>query len=854
MPKTNLYSNLTDKSLNLVLKKLLISFFALLLCEISFSQPDLTLTSFTVIPSTVKRGDLFKANITVKNIGNKTADTSFIMLCLNTNAEMRMSGSDTITRASVKPLASGESVNIEFACVMSTFIKGIYAPIAFIDCYNDIIEIDENNNIYRAGTNTNQNITVIEGTNNEKKIPYPILFVHGWNSNSNTWNSLTNKIDVELGWVFGGRFDFCLNQDNDDTKCSGLSDIKDWTNYNNINLGDYYYLNFDVSNEGEIFADDDYKPFVFNDDRSNQAAIVKQGISVGKAIQKILATTRSEKVILVGHSMGGLASREYLQNKSNWQTDGNHHVAKLLTIGTPNGGSNALASAFGNLFGMDMSSEAVRDFRYNAEGHPGVFLDGGTEPTGNQYRNNDINCNSVARDQIEGLNKKLCQTNVQYSCIVGDLYWQGVGDGVVAIDRANLNNYGLKVQSPLEKPVANIFYINNEHRKVHKDMPTFLRGIDEPKTYDLAYGLELEELYFGNVTIQSENDPFPLPYKNYDFDDYKFTIPQNGNVRVRVWNIPVHNFNVYIVDSRNNVLFTFPSGGGSNIDKTMTLPAGTYYLEIGAYPTQLSYRFPYAYAVNFVPTVGPSAAFSLAQQSGCAPFAINFSDISSGSPTSWQWTFQGGTPTTSTLRNPSVTYNNSGVYNVSLSVKNALGVTSTINRNAFIVIGKQPTGDFTHSTNGLSVSFNNQTSINGSYSTFLWDFGDGTTSNAENPIHSYRIAGSYNVLLTVTNGCGTLKVPKIVKLQSTPTLDIDGKNTVLLYPNPAKDRFTIETIQNTDINYFAVSDIYGRKYFSDYINHKYTDIDTHDYPNGMYIVVLYAKGIQVGSLKMIIQK
>ena len=59
----------------------------------------------------------------------------------------------------------------------------------------------------------------------------------------------------------------------------------------------------------------------------------------------------------MGHSMGGLASREYLQNPDNWQADGDHHVAKLLTIGTPNGGSNTTGgSLLGAFFGIDESS------------------------------------------------------------------------------------------------------------------------------------------------------------------------------------------------------------------------------------------------------------------------------------------------------------------------------------------------------------------------------------------------------------------------------------------------------------------------------------------------------------------
>jgi len=77
---------------------------------------------------------------------------------------------------------------------------------------------------------------------------------------------------------------------------------------------------------------------------SNQSAIAKQGVALKVVIQHVLSLTGRDKVILMGHSMGGLASREYLQNPDNW-TDPyiNHHVAKLVTTGTPHGGSNSTA-------------------------------------------------------------------------------------------------------------------------------------------------------------------------------------------------------------------------------------------------------------------------------------------------------------------------------------------------------------------------------------------------------------------------------------------------------------------------------------------------------------------------------
>lgn len=67
----------------------------------------------------------------------------------------------------------------------------------------------------------------------------------------------------------------------------------------------------------------------------------------------------------------------------------------------------------------------------------------------------------------------------------------------------------------------------------------------------------------------------------------------------------------------------------------------------------------------------PVADFSSTPTSGDAPLAVNFTDLSTGSPTSWSWTFGDGG--TSTAQNPSYVYNNPGTYNVTLSVTNACG-------------------------------------------------------------------------------------------------------------------------------------------------------------------------------------
>jgi PKD repeat protein len=69
----------------------------------------------------------------------------------------------------------------------------------------------------------------------------------------------------------------------------------------------------------------------------------------------------------------------------------------------------------------------------------------------------------------------------------------------------------------------------------------------------------------------------------------------------------------------------------------------------------------------------PIAAFTQTSIYACPGFAIQFTDQSYGSPTSWSWTFPGGTPATSTTQNPLITYNTPGTYPVTLTVTNLSG-------------------------------------------------------------------------------------------------------------------------------------------------------------------------------------
>lgn len=69
----------------------------------------------------------------------------------------------------------------------------------------------------------------------------------------------------------------------------------------------------------------------------------------------------------------------------------------------------------------------------------------------------------------------------------------------------------------------------------------------------------------------------------------------------------------------------------------------------------------------------PASNFRADNQQVLLGGQIKFNDLSNGFPTKWTWTFEGGTPSTSTEQNPTVTYNQPGVYSVTLVTANALG-------------------------------------------------------------------------------------------------------------------------------------------------------------------------------------
>lgn len=447
--------------------------------------------------------------------------------------------------------------------------------------------------------------TPIDNTTNrvfESKLPYPIIFIHGLNSSSETWNASTDYFDTQYSFTYGGRFDFCLNADNNNATTNknffptAGADIAAFESM--VQNGDYYYVNFNVNPNGSVGTTV----------LSNQAAVAKQGAAVKVGVQRVMELTGKDRVILVGHSMGGLASREYIQNSYNWQADNQHHVAKLLTVGTPHGGSNASDIGLGWFAGIQTRSEAIRDLKttYYYSGDQGRFLFGGMEVnnssnmnehlTGDDFYNYDVNCNGVIGENIQGLNQKAIDNLIDFSCVIGRIT-NGFGtnittDGVVEEPSSNFNHYYPTLTYP-----AKLFYFNSGYDIVenHTELPGYyyqiMQGLDEPNVKELAYGIQTNKNYIGYTTVQNPTGA--------DNDYFKFTVADNVNAVVNVSSIVTSSMNGTILNSAGTAVGAAQNNSGNTLSFTRVLTPGDYFLKLtSTNPTNTNYQTPYQFNIT----------------------------------------------------------------------------------------------------------------------------------------------------------------------------------------------------------------------------------------------------------------
>ncbi|MCB0546857.1 MAG: PKD domain-containing protein [Phaeodactylibacter sp.] len=140
----------------------------------------------------------------------------------------------------------------------------------------------------------------------------------------------------------------------------------------------------------------------------------------------------------------------------------------------------------------------------------------------------------------------------------------------------------------------------------------------------------------------------------------------------------------------------------------------------------------------------PQAGFRYSQDE----LAATFTDTSSNQPASWLWVVAGQ----DSIEGPVLEYvfDSAGTYEVCLQVSSICGMTETCQAVEARCIGLQP--GFAYQADGLSLSFTDTSTATAT--SWAWDFGDGSTSGQQNPVHEYALPGDYEVCLEIVNVCG----------------------------------------------------------------------------------------------------
>ena len=222
------------------------------------------------------------------------------------------------------------------------------------------------------------------------------------------------------------------------------------------------------------------------------------------------------------------------------------------------------------------------------------------------------------------------------------------------------------------------------------------------------------------------------------------------------------SFGCDLSGASSEVTYSWSSGNGD----VSLLAAPTFsYLTPGRYTISVTVTSNGQTATDSKEIVifnGPTALFNDSTEIGCVPYQHRFSSLSAPGDTvitRWEWFFGDGT--TNIGPNRWHSYTTPGIFTVTLKVTDANGCEDMMH-SQMLTLSKRP--DVSISANNAQwctapheVNFSSEIStdvgLGGTYEA-TWNFGDGSTSNEDNPRHTYTQIGNYDVSLTVVDSYG----------------------------------------------------------------------------------------------------
>jgi len=282
---------------------------------------------------------------------------------------------------------------------------------------------------------------------------------------------------------------------------------------------------------------------------------------------------------------------------------------------------------------------------------------------------------------------------------------------------------------------------------------------------------------------------------------------------------------VSTLDFVTSYLWNFGDGNTS----TLSAPSYTYTLQ-GSYTVSLTITTSTGCTETLTLTnavkvgTSPTVDFTASTNTACVDEPIQFTDLSIPAD-NWLWDFGNGA--TSTQKDPIYAYPSPGTYTVKLIARNS-GCPDSLTKTDYITV-RPPQSFFTYTVNCNTRTDFVFTDRSDSAITWLWDFGDGTTSTLQNPAHTFPGVGVYTVSLTVTYGsCSHTYSETIRVIDESP--DISANTTVICKRQPV-------TFSAIGINTSNISSYYWD--FGDGTNFNGGVNSTHTYnTSGNYTVTL----------------
>lgn len=368
-------------------------------------------------------------------------------------------------------------------------------------------------------------------------------------------------------------------------------------------------------------------------------------------------------------------------------------------------------------------------------------------------------------------------------------------------------------------------------------------------------------------TIPAIDTPTSLPTVILGFDSASATTITDTNFVVAVICdnkcpiIPLFSVSDSILCLGDTLFLANTSNGGDSVlwklnDSVFSTDSSTLFIpdSIGSYKFTM-----YLYGSNCKDSLLQEISVT---NSVLAGFSYSISNLtvsfldSSNSGGTYFWDFGNGN--IDSIQNPTHIYEDTGTYNVCLTLTNSCGAHTVC--EVVAITCKDPIAGFTYTITGLTASFIDTSSFGESYH---WIFGDGNTEDSiQNPAHTYALPGEYNVCIVVINDCGPDAMCIDITIDSLADTNTIGlayliENQVSIFPNIINGNTKIRLSAGDRISEtyrFMLFDLLGNVVYQGevLINNKQVELDIPQLEAGIYLYLIESQNRVLGKGKIMI--